>query len=218
MTVDGKIDTVARKGAKISSDGDWVRVDRLRAEVDAVMVGSGTLIGEDPRLTVKSADLRQERSISGRSENPAKVGIISVADLPLEGKFLNEGGSQVYLFTTTRTSQRQVDALRSRGVDVVLSDGERVDLLQAMAYLKDNGIERLLLEGGGTLNAAMLSAGLVDEFRLYLAPLLFGGTDAPTLADGPGLTRDEALILELKHVERMDDGGILLTYQVLSNT
>ena len=73
MTVDGKIDTAARKGAKISSDGDWIRVDRLRADVDAVMVGSGTLIGEDPRLTVKSADLRQERSTSGRPENPAKV-------------------------------------------------------------------------------------------------------------------------------------------------
>jgi 2,5-diamino-6-(ribosylamino)-4(3H)-pyrimidinone 5'-phosphate reductase len=218
MTVDGKIDTAARKGAKISSDGDWVRVDRLRAEVDAVMVGSETLIGEDPRLTVKSADLRQDRATAGRPENPAKVGIISVAEIPLDGKFLNDGGVQVFVFTTTRTSKQQVKTLRRQGVDVIVGDLEQVDLIQAMGYLKDKGIDSLLLEGGGTLNAAMLSAGLVDEIQLYLAPLVFGGEEAPTLADGPGLAREEALLLELKNVERMDDGGILLTYLVPSKT
>lgn len=217
MTADGKIDTAARGGAKISSDEDWARVDRLRSEVDAVMVGGHTLLGEDPRLTVRSAELRRERAESGRPENPAKVGIISQADIPLEGKFLNDGGAQVFLFTTSRTAPQQVEALRELGIEVIVEAKQRVDLVKAMAYLKNNGIDRLLLEGGGTLNAAMLTAGLVDEIRLYIAPLIFGGADAPTLADGPGLMRDQAVQLDLKNVEMKDDGGILLTYLVSSN-
>jgi 2,5-diamino-6-(ribosylamino)-4(3H)-pyrimidinone 5'-phosphate reductase len=83
-----------------------------------------------------------------------------------------------------------------------------------MAYLKSAGIERLLLEGGGTLNAAMLAEGLVDEIRMYIAPLIFGGAGAPTLVDGPGFTRETAVDLRLQNVEFMPEGGILATYLV----
>lgn len=188
MTADGKIDTFARDGAKISSDDDWARVDQLRAEVDAVMVGGRTLMAEDPRLTVRSEDLRQARVQSGKPENPAKVGVVSYADLPSDSRFLTDGGGQVYLFTTDRTNPSQVEALRALGAEVVVTP-EQVDLSASMAYLRNAGIERLLLEGGGTLNAAMLAEGLIDEIRVYIAPLIFGGTGAPTLMDGPGLNR-----------------------------
>lgn len=218
MTADGKIDTVERRGAQISSEGDWARVDRLRAEVDAVMVGGHTLIDEDPRLTVKSAELRRARAEAFRPENPAKVGIISNAAISLESEFLNHGGAQVFLCTTSQTAPQQVEDLRNLGVDVVVAGESQVDLAEAMAHLKDNGIDRLLLEGGGTLNAAMLAAGLVDEIRLYIAPLIFGGERAPTLADGPGLSRDLAVGLERKNVELIDDGGILVTYLVRPKT
>ena len=88
MTADGKIDTATRNGATISSTADKLRVDRLRAASDAVMVGGRTLIKENPKLTVKSGKLRQERVSRGLEENPAKVGIVSVADLKPEGNFL----------------------------------------------------------------------------------------------------------------------------------
>lgn len=213
MTADGKIDTFARDGAKISSDDDWARVDHLRADVDAVMVGGRTLLSEDPRLTVRSEELRQARLQSGRPENPAKVGVISYADLPPDSRFLTDGGAQVYLFTTDRTNPHQVEALRALGAEVVVTP-EQVDLTASMAYLRNAGIERLLLEGGGTLNAAMLAEGLIDEIRVYIAPLIFGGAGAPTLMDGPGLTRAMAVELGLQNVELMPDGGILATYLV----
>jgi len=213
MTADGKIDTYLRRGAKISSEDDWARVDQLRADVDAVMIGGRTLLAEDPRLTVRSEELRRERTASGRPENPAKVGIITYADLPPNSRFLTEGGSQVYLFTTDRTNPRQVEALRARGAEVILSPAQ-VDLTASMAYLRDAGIERLLLEGGGTLNAAMLADGLIDEIRVYIAPLIFTGASAPTLMDGPGLSREQAAVLALQNIETMPDGGILVTYLV----
>ena len=115
MTVDGKIDTAARTGTGISSEDDWARVDQLRAEVDAVMVGGHTLIAEDPRLTVKTPQLRQQRSDAGLPENPAKVGIISEANLPLDGKFITDGNAQVFVFTTGKTNQAQIDCSAGRG-------------------------------------------------------------------------------------------------------
>src|SRR5215203_70782 len=98
VTADGKIDTVERRGATISSQADKARVDRLRAESDAVMVGGYTLIREDPGLTVKSPELREWRREQGRPENPIKVGIVSKVDdqtISEGGKFLTAGSARV---------------------------------------------------------------------------------------------------------------------------
>src|SRR5438309_2068843 len=97
-TVDGKIDTVERRGASISSDADRERVDGLRASVDAVMVGGHTLYDEDPRLTVKSARLRAARLARGEPENPAKVAVASHLAVRPDSRFLNTGPARIILF------------------------------------------------------------------------------------------------------------------------
>jgi riboflavin biosynthesis pyrimidine reductase len=94
MTLDGKIDTFERRGAAISSEPDRRRVDALRASADGVMVGGRTLLDEDPRLTVRSAELRAERIARGEAENPAKIGIASrlgLLKLKSEARFVNAG-------------------------------------------------------------------------------------------------------------------------------
>jgi len=212
MTADGKTDTVARRGATISSPHDLARVDRLRAESDAVLVGGRTLLGDDPRLTVKSADLRAERRARGLEENPIKVGIVSNADLRDDSRFLTAGPAQVMLFTTQRTSSAQIIRLRERGARVFVTGERRVDLVRAFHRLREHGVKRLLVEGGGTLNAELLRLRLVDEVYLYIAPLIFGGADAPTLADGVGLQRKEAIHLQLSTAETLRDGGIVVHY------
>ena len=214
MTADGKTDTVARRGATISSPHDLARVDRLRAESDAVLVGGRTLLGDDPRLTVKSADLRAERRARGLEENPIKVGIVSNADLRLDSRFLTAGPTQVMLFTTQRTSPAQIIRLRERGAQVFVMGERRVDLVATFHRLGEHGVKRLLVEGGGTLNAELLRQKLVDEVYLYIAPLIFGGADAPTLADGVGLQRQEAIRLQLGSVETLEDGGIVVHYVI----
>jgi len=214
MTADGKIDTFARKGAAISSQRDKERVDQLRAESDAVMVGGRTLLDEDPKLTVKSEALRAERVARGLAPNPIKVGIVTKAELKTQSKFLHEGHAQVVIFTTHQTSKEEVAFLRSMGADVYTDDQPKVNLKNALAILKEIGVNRLMVEGGATLNFELLRLGLVDEVSAYIAPLIFGGGSAPGMAAGSGLERSAAIPLKLIHVENWDDGGVLLKYQL----
>jgi len=221
VSADGKVDDVARQGARISGPGDTARVDRLRAESDAVMVGGHTLLAEDPRLTVRDPGLIEGRRQAGRSAQPAKVAVISRIDLPgaadalpETSRFLGDGGGRVLVHTTAQTSSAAVAWLEERSAVVSLHEGPRVDLPAMLDDLADDGIERLLVEGGGTLVAALLADRLVDELQLAVAPLILGGEAAPTPVEGPGLTRDQAVELELLEAAPDQDGGIVLRYRV----
>jgi len=211
-SADGKIDTRDRRGAAISSERDRQRVDELRASVDAVMVGSRTLHDEDPRLTVRSPVLRAGRQARGAPENPAKVAIASHLDLTPESRFLSSGPARVILFVPRGVRART--SVPDGAVEVYESGDGRVGLAAALSTLADLGLERVLVEGGGTLNFELLRLGLVDEVQLYLAPMLFGGATSPTLADGAGLPRDEAIALDPPAVDVWQDGGVVLRYMV----
>jgi 2,5-diamino-6-(ribosylamino)-4(3H)-pyrimidinone 5'-phosphate reductase len=215
MTADGKIDTFERKGSAISSARDKERVDRLRAGADAIMVGGKTLLDEDPKLTVKSEELRAERVAGGLPPNPVKVGIVSQANLRADSQFLNAGPADIVIFTTRRTSKEHLALLESRHVDVYVDDADKVNLQHALAVLKEIGVERLMVEGGSTLNFELLRLGLVDEVTVYMAPLIFGGASTPTLAAGSGLTREQAIPLKLVETEAWEDGGMLIKYQLV---
>jgi len=214
MTADGKIDTFERRGASISSQRDKERVDAMRAEADAVMVGGRTLLDENPKLTVKSADLRAAREARGLTPNPVKVGIASIADLKPASDFLTVGPARIVIFTTYKTSKEQLKFLRERGVELFVHNTERVDLPEALRTLKEIGINRLMVEGGATLNFELLRLGLVDELTTYVAPLVFGGESAPTMAAGLGLARSAAIPLKLVDAEAWEDGGVLLHYKL----
>jgi riboflavin-specific deaminase-like protein len=211
-TLDGKIDTFERHGAAISSESDRARVDVLRAGVDAIMVGGRTLLGEDPRLVVRSAELRAERVARGWPENPAKIGIVSrLSELRSDARFLTTGPARIIIFTARGGAQSTTFGPR---VEIFSSDTPRVDLGSAMATLYELGLRRVLVEGGGSLNFNLLRLGLVDEVQMYLAPLIFGGASAPTLADGDGLPHTHALHLVCQAVEPDAHGGVLLRYKV----
>lgn len=218
MTADGKTDTRDRKGAIISSDDDMERVDRLRAQSDAVMVGGNTILLDDPRLTIKSADLQAERLRLGLEENPIKVGVISNAALRHDSRFLTAGPSRIIIFTTTRTGEPQITRLGKLGVQVYATGETRVDLVSALHQLNQLGVKRLMVEGGGTLNEELLKHRLVDEIFLYIAPLIFGGSNAPTFVDGIGLERQKAIRLHLTAVDKLLDDGVLLHYVVENNS
>jgi 2,5-diamino-6-(ribosylamino)-4(3H)-pyrimidinone 5'-phosphate reductase len=217
MTADGKIDTAARLGARVSGPADTARVDRLRAGSDAIMVGARTLLSEDPRLTVRAPELIEERRSSGRSAQPTKVGVVSelqVGGLPRDGAFLRAGDSRIVVCTSARTSQAASDELREAGVSVVVAGRERVDLSASLAAIAELGVERLMVEGGGTLVEALLRAGLIDELQLAVAPLLFGGETAPTPVGGAGWPRDAAIDLELIETSTSEDGDVILRYRL----
>lgn len=214
MTADGKIDTFERKGSAISSKLDKERVDELRASVDGILVGGKTLLDEQPKLTVKSEALREGRIQRGLSPNPIKVGVATVADIPLESDFMKAGPARVVIFTTNQTSKEQLARLKAGGAEAFVHNGLRVDLTSMMQTLKEIGVDHLMVEGGGTMNFELMHLGLVDELTIYVAPMVFGGANAPTLADGLGLARSNAIALKLIKAETQDDGGILLQYKL----
>lgn len=219
MSADGKTDSFERRGARISSPADIERVDRLRAASDAVMVGGRTLLAEDPRLTVRSPGLVAGRRARGEPDQPAKAAV--AAEIPDAGwlaraptsRFLHEGGGRVAVFTTARTTAIVRDRLRHEGAEVVEVGDETVDLPAALAWLGRAGVRRLMVEGGGTLVAALLAGGLVDELQLFVAPLLLGGAGAPSPVDGPGFPAAAALHIRLASVERIEQ-GIVLRYVI----
>ena len=214
MTADGKIDTFERKGSAISSKRDKERVDELRAAADGILVGGKTLLDERPKLTVKSEARRESRVQRGLSPNPIKVGVATVADIPLESDFIKIGPARVVIFTTNQTSINQIEILRAHGVEVFVDNTPRVDLGKMMLTLKKIGVDHLMVEGGGTMNFELMRLGLVDELLIYVAPMIFGGANAPSLADGLGLVRSDAIALKLSNVETHEDGGILLHYKL----
>ncbi|GAB4542078.1 MAG: 2,5-diamino-6-(ribosylamino)-4(3H)-pyrimidinone 5'-phosphate reductase [Anaerolineales bacterium] len=211
-SADGKIDAFERRGAALSSARDKERVDELRASADAILVGGETLRRELPKLTVKSEARREARIKLGKSPNPMKVGIITRADIPLKSDFMEAGAARKVIFTTGQTSINQIAALRAAGAEVFLHQTPRVNLKRALQTLKTLGVERLMIEGGGTINFEALRLGLVDEIMIYLAPKIFGGANAPTLADGLGFSARRALALRLVDVETHEDGGVVLKY------
>jgi 2,5-diamino-6-hydroxy-4-(5-phosphoribosylamino)pyrimidine 1'-reductase len=213
-SLDGKIDTVERRGATISSEADRHRVDILRAGVDAVMVGGRTLLGEDPRLLIRSSELRAERRAQGLPDNPAKVGIVTRPAFKPDARFLSTGPARIILFVATGVQEPELAELRERGVEIHAMGSPRVDLPMAMRTLVELGIVRVLVEGGGSLNFELLRLGLVDEVQVYIAPLIVGGASAPTLADGAGLPRDLAVRLTRTDVSCEDDAGLVLRYRV----
>ena len=213
MTADGKIDTFERKGAAISSRRDKQRVDELRAAADAVLVGGRTLLEEQPKLTVKNDALREMRISQGRSPNPIKVGVVTVADIPKDSDFIKVGDSRLVIFTTSQTSNTQIEQLRALGIEVFVDELPRVDLNKMMLTLKKIGVDHLMVEGGGTINFELIQLGLVDELLIYIAPMIFGGAHAPTLADGTGIPREKAMQMKLTDVEQWDDGGVVLKYK-----
>lgn len=209
MSADGKLSTRERRQVKISGSEDFARVDRLKAGCDAVMVGIGTVIADDPSLTVKDPGLKAERQREGQPEHPVRVVIDGRARTPPEAAILNKGDGLRVVAVSERADPARVAVLRAKAT-VITAGKDEVDLSRVLDKLGELGIRRLMVEGGGTLIAGFIRAGLVDELYTYIGSIVIGGKDAPTLADGEGWIQEPDFArLVLAEVTRMDDGVLL---------
>ncbi|MFA0821500.1 MAG: 2,5-diamino-6-(ribosylamino)-4(3H)-pyrimidinone 5'-phosphate reductase [Methanomethylovorans sp.] len=214
MSADGKISTWQRKQVRISGAIDFDRVDELRATSDAVMVGIGTVLADDPSLTVKSAQRKAERKAKGLCENPARIIIDSQARTPIDADIFKKGEGQRIVVVSSSAPSDNVEVLREKA-RIIINGDTKVDLPYAMEQLHNLGIKRLMVEGGATLNWAMLSNGLVDEVYTFVGNVIIGGQMAPTLVDGEGFTDTSTLPLEMISAENIE-AGLLLKWKVLN--
>ncbi|CQR50162.1 MULTISPECIES: 2,5-diamino-6-(ribosylamino)-4(3H)-pyrimidinone 5'-phosphate reductase [Haloferax] len=208
-SLDGKLSSRRREQVRISGDDDFARVDEIRAAADAVAVGVGTVLADDPHLTLDDPDLVTAREDRGDSPHPARVVADSRARTPTDARVLDDAATTYVLVSEAAPDARR-DALESAGAELVVAGEKRVSLPDALGALESRGVDRLMVEGGGELIFSLFEAGLVDELTLYVGSMVIGGRDAPTLADGEGFVADFPR-LSLRGVERVDD-GVLLTY------
>lgn len=214
VSADGKLSSRRREQIAISGPADFDRVDRIRAAADAVLVGVGTVLADDPHLTLDEEDRRVRRLQNGRSGNPARVVADSRARTPTDARILDDE-AETYVLVSEAAPEADVADLRAAGAEVVTAGTERVDLSAAFDDLESSGVDRLMVEGGGEIIFSLFDANLADELTLFVGSLVVGGRDAPTLADGEGFVApDEFPELELTDVARIDD-GVLLSYDVL---
>lgn len=206
MSADGKLSTRERRQVKISGARDFTRVDALKAGCDAVMVGIGTVLADDPSLTVKSEENRKSRLGRGADLHPVRIVVDSHARTPPDAKILHKEPGQRIIAVSKRAHAEKVAELKKIATVIAVGD-ETVDLKALMDDLGRMGIKRLMVEGGGTLIAGLVSAGLVDEIYTFIGNIIIGGKDAPTLADGPGfISESEFCRLDLADVSRVEEG------------
>jgi 2,5-diamino-6-(ribosylamino)-4(3H)-pyrimidinone 5'-phosphate reductase len=211
MSADGKLSTRERRQVDISGPADFERVDELRAKSDAVMVGVGTVVADDPSLTVDGEERRERRREAGRSEQPARVVADSRIRTPPDAAVLDDA-AESYLLVSETAPTDFVQQIEEEGATVITAGENRVDLPAALEQLESHGVDQLLVEGGGEIIYSLFESDLVDRLSVFVGSVVIGGCDAPTLADGDGFV-DEFPALRLAEVRRIDD-GVLLVYEV----
>lgn len=198
-TLDGKLATKTGDSKWISNGESRGIVHTLRHRHQGIMVGVNTVIADNPSLTTRM-------EVPGL--NPVRIIIDSDLRTPLEAKVITDGQASTIIVTTERADIDRKNTLISAGVQVlVCGEGPRVDLQDAMVKLGELEIGSILLEGGGTLNGAMLTSGLVDRVILFFAPKISGGgAEAPGTFIFPGVElMKDAITLQGVEVETLGD-------------
>ncbi|MCL8014479.1 dihydrofolate reductase family protein [Streptomyces sp. AS02] len=206
VSLDGYLDDTTPERLLLSSPADFDRVDEVRASVDAILIGAGTIRADNPRLLVNSAERRTARLAGGKPEYPLKVTVSASGELDPTANFWHTGGEKV-VYTTEKGAER----LRRTPVAAdVVALGAELDWRGLLTHLREvRGVERLMVEGGGTIHTQLLQQGLADELQLVLAPLFVGDADAPRLF-GPGGYQDGRLrLLETRRIEDV----VLMRYE-----
>ncbi|MFF9406229.1 dihydrofolate reductase family protein [Streptomyces anandii] len=182
VSLDGYLDDTGPERLLLSSRADFERVDEVRASVDAILVGAGTLRADNPRLLVNSPGRRAARVAAGKPEYPLKVTVSASGELDPDAVFWHTGGDKA-VYTTDAGARR----LREAGIAAeIVSLGAALDWARLLEHLHDVlGVRRLMVEGGGTVHTQLLQQRLADEVQLVLAPLFVGDAKAPRLF-GPG--------------------------------
>jgi len=183
MTLDGKIATASGESQWITDEIARQQAHRLRADVDAILVGIGTVLRDNPQLTARVTD--DPPRLAPRQ--PLRIVVDSRLRIPVKAKVLqDQQTAHTLIATTAAASVRKIDLLRKRGIDVLVlpTTGGHVNLPVLWARLGQLGVTTVLVEGGSDVNAAVLQAGLPQRLMWYVAPLLLGGQDAKGIFGG----------------------------------
>ncbi len=180
MTIDGKI--ASRTGdSELSDEKDWKEVHLIRKSVDAIMVGKGTILKDNPKLHIKFYD----------HKSYYRIVVDSNLSIPIDSNVIDYQ-PKVYPTIVCSTENASIDRTKefeAKNVKIIRAGKSRVNLVKLMPLLYNYGIKSILLEGGGNLNWSFIKEDLIDEMRLTIAPWIVGGKNATSLVEGNGFEK-----------------------------
>lgn len=195
MSLDGKIATKSGE-SKFSSKEDLCAVHRIRAKVDAIMVGINTVLRDNPQLTIRYA----------KGKNPIRIVIDSRARTPLNSNVLKRNGKAL-IVVSEQAPKKKIERLREKGAKVLICGRKNVNLKKLMELLN---VKKILLDGGATLNWSMIKGGLVDEIRVAISPIVVGGREAIGLVEGSGFSKiSSSPKFRLKSIKKLGNNLVL---------
>ena len=206
-TADGKIAPANRHFEPFSSPRDHDLLLKLRAMADAVMSGARTVDSVPVNLGPGPSKYRRMRVKNGLPEYNLRIVVSGSASIDPNAEIFKHKFSPIIILSTERAPKKKIERLRKLGAEVAIFGKTDLDFPKALRWLREKrGVKRLLCEGGGEINAALFRADLVHEVYQTLCPVIFGGRDAPTLADGKGIEHlSEAVRLKMKSMKRYGD-------------
>ncbi len=208
LSLDGKTATVSGESRWISSPASRAHTHRLRERVDAILVGIGTVLADNPSLTARPS--------GGKGRDPLRIILDSRLKIPLTAKALNvRSQADTILATTRRSNPKRRADVAAKGAEVLVlrEVREGVSLPHLLSVLGRRGIVSLLIEGGGRVSAGALRAGVVNKVIYYLAPMLIGGQQAPGAIGGEGVQRlDDAFRLRDVRTSRLGPDLLVEAY------
>ena len=209
MSMDGYLDSASDDRLLLSNDADFDRVDAVRASCDAILVGASTVRKDNPRLVVREAARIAMRTAKGQSPTPVKVTVTGWGRLDPAARFFATGDCEklVYCPVSAYPDTRR----RLGSVATVIEAGTGVDMRLLSEDLHSRGVRRLMVEGGGCVNTQFLTAGLVDELQLVMAPLFVGDSRARRFVDEGEFPWDRERRATLAEVRSIGD-VVLMRY------
>jgi riboflavin-specific deaminase-like protein len=212
ITADGKIAPANRVFKPFSSKADQELLMDLRTRADAVMAGARTVDRFPVNLGPGGKQRREKRKRLGFREYNLRVVVSGAGTLDAEAEIFKHQFSPIIVLVSERISDRNLSKLQTLADEVKVCGRDEVDFVKALAWLREKWkVKRLLCEGGGALNDALFRAGVVDELYLTISPVIFGGREAPTMADGKGIEHlADAIPLRLKSYRRLGDEVFLV--------
>ncbi len=201
-TLDGKIATRNGDSKWISGEASRRIVHRLRNQVDAILVGIGTVLRDNPLLTTRIR----------RGTDPYRIVLDSRLRIPEGAKVIGTSPSKAIIATTELAPREKIEELEKRGVRILIVDTKegRVDLKSCLSKLGEMGIASLLVEGGSHVNGSFLDEGLIDKLILFLSPKIIGDQQAPGIFSGRGVsTLQEAVALREIKVKKVGEDILL---------
>jgi 5-amino-6-(5-phosphoribosylamino)uracil reductase len=213
VSLDGYLDSATEQRLLLSNDADFDRVDDVRSDSDAILVGAGTVRRDNPALLVRSEERRRRRIDQGLPATPAKVTVTAEGNLDPSAQFFATGECEKYVYCASR-STAPTRASLDRWATVV-EGGTTVTMRWVSEDLHQRGVRRLMVEGGGTIHTQFLTEGIADELHLAVAPLFVGDSRAPRfVGDGafPWCAEHRATLIESRPV-----GDVVLLRYALSD-